>query len=457
MGIELDIERMTPEGQGLGRPAKKGMVHFVPYTAPGDRIEATVTHASKGYMQARLSKLLQAGPARVDPPCKLHFRPGGPKDFCGGCNWQHLNRDMQLTAKREIVRDCLFRIAKLREPEVEATLPSPSGERYRNKVLVPVGRQGKQAVAGFFAPGSHRIVPFDDCLVQPELSVRIVRRITELASDLRWQIYDEKRGDGWLRHIFVRSNQDGQALLTLVTRTPGVPGQSKLRTIISREFPEIIGVHQNVQAKNTPVVLGPKWQRLWGAETLEERLGRVRLAVSPAAFLQINTPAAEKLYALAEEYLTQGNFRPDLALDLYSGVGSIALWIAKRCGRVVGLEENHRAVEDARHNAELNNISNTRFYAGRVEKQIARLDRELRAAKSAAAVLDPPRAGCDREVLKALKHPALKRIVYVSCNPATFARDADRLKRWKWRLQRVRPVDLFPQTAHVEVVGLFTR
>ncbi|MBI5595732.1 MAG: 23S rRNA (uracil(1939)-C(5))-methyltransferase RlmD [Elusimicrobia bacterium] len=458
--MRLRIERISPGGSGLGRPEEGGKIHFVPHTAPGDLIEADITRVEQGFHHARLTRLLQAGPGRATPRCPLHFRADAPKSpACGGCSWQHLTPEAQLEGKRAVVRDCMFRIAKLREPQVEPTLPAPLPWRYRNKVQVPFGMSEGKVVAGFYAAGSHRIVDFPDCLVQPEASVRIVLRVKELVRELRWQVYDEDRGAGWLRHLFVRTNSDGKALAAMVTRTQDFPGEEKAVKLLRESIPELIGLHQNVQPEKTSVVLGPLWRRVWGAERIEERLGRLRLSVSPEAFLQVNTPATEVLYALAAEMLTSGGFRPAVALDLYSGIGSIALWIAPLCGRVLGVEENRGAVEDAWENARLNDVRNARFLAGSVETGLAKLRRELAGAApgSAAAVLDPPRAGCTKPVLKALSDRALSRVVYISCNPATFARDADWLSRHGWKLARVRPVDLFPQTHHVETVGLFLR
>lgn len=458
--MRLRIERVSPEGDGLGRPEGGGKVHFVAHTAPGDLVEAEGVRSEKGFVRARLRKLLAAGPGRVTPRCALHYRADAPDaPACGGCSWQHLAPDAQLEGKRAMVRDCLFRIAKLREPEVERARPAPEPWRYRNKVQVPFAYAGGKVVAGFYASGSHRIVDFADCLVQPELSVRLVLKVKELARELRWPVYDEDRGSGWLRHLFVRTNRDGQALAALVTRTKDFPDERKAVDALRAAFPELVGLHQNVQPEKTPVVLGPFWRKVWGADRIEERLGNLRLSVSPQAFLQVNTPACEVLYGLALEMLTAGGFRPACALDLYSGIGSIALWMAPHCGRVLGVEENRGAVEDAWTNARLNGVTNARFLAGSVETGLAKLRRELAncAPRSAAAVLDPPRAGCTKAVLKALGDPALDRVVYVSCNPATFARDADWLSRHGWRLARVVPVDLFPQTHHVETVSLFRR
>ncbi|PIP84614.1 MAG: 23S rRNA (uracil(1939)-C(5))-methyltransferase RlmD [Elusimicrobia bacterium CG_4_9_14_3_um_filter_62_55] len=460
--LRLKIERMTAEGPGIGRPEGGGPVHFVPYTAPGDSIEAFVRQSKSGFVRASMTRLLSAGPGRVEPRCPLHYSPAmalrGDAP-CGGCDWQHLNDEVQLESKRELVRDCLFRIAKLREPKVEPPLRSPSAWRYRNKVQVPFGTSGGRVVAGFYAPGSHQIVDFDDCLVQPEISVAIVKTVKRLAGELRWRPYDYDRNSGWLRHLFVRTNARGQALVALVTKTKDLPGEKRFLEALLKEHPAVIGVHQNVQPIKTTVVLGPRWKKIWGRRMIEERVGSIRLRVSPAAFLQVNTPACEVLYGVVRDFITRDGFRPKLLLDLYSGVGSIGLSLADLARTVVGVEEVRDAAQDAHDNARLNAITNAEFYAGGVEALLSKLERRLSSEpeRSAAAVLDPPRAGCTKPVLKILRSPAFERVVYVSCNPATFARDADWLSRHGWTLERVQPVDLFPQTSHIETVGLFRR
>jgi 23S rRNA (uracil1939-C5)-methyltransferase len=460
--LRLTIDRLSSEGPGVARPKGGGPVHFVPYTAPGDSIEAVVRQSKSGFVRASMTKLLEPGPGRVSPRCPLHYSPEmaerGERP-CGGCDWQHLSPDTQLESKRAIVRDCLFRIAKLREPRVEPTLPSPAQWRYRNKVQVPVGSERGRVVAGFYGPGSRSIVDFEDCPVQPEISVGLVSGVRKLAAELGWRPYDQDRHSGWLRHVFVRTNSRKEAMLALVTKSPKITGENRFVAAIREGFPFVTGIHQNVQPKRTAVVLGPRWKKLWGRSLLEERVGKIRLRVAPPAFLQVNTPACEVLYGVVREFLAQDGFRPKLLLDLYSGVGSIGLSLSDLADSVIGVEEVREAAKNARDNAELNGIRNASFLAGGVEALLSKIAKRLsnEPPASAAAVLDPPRAGCAKPVLKSLRSPALERVIYVSCNPATFARDADWLTRHGWKLDRVRPVDLFPQTSHVETVGLFRR
>jgi 23S rRNA (uracil1939-C5)-methyltransferase len=453
------IERMTPEGQGLGRSQDgPGRVVFVPYTAPGDHAEISLEKEKPGFAQGRLLRVVSPGPKRIEPRCPLHFKIGNPLP-CGGCDWQHIDYEEQKRSKRELVLDCLTRIGKLRDVPVHETLSSPQTWRYRNKVQVPFGMVDGKVVAGFYAPGSHRIVDFSDCLVQPEFSVAIVLKVKALAQELGWPIYEEDKGRGWLRHLYVRTNQNGSALVALVTRSTDFPKREKFLAELQAAFPQVVSVFQNVQPMKTSVVLGPIWKHVWGRHFMEEKILGLTFRCSPGAFLQVNTPACEVLYGAARDFLGKGGFLPELALDLYCGVGTITLSVAGKARRVLGVEENKEAVQDAWENSRRNDIRNARFMGGTVESLLGKLRKELGRFPrgSVAALLDPPRSGCAEPVLKSLRDPAFQRVVYVSCNPATFARDAAWLVSYGYRLKEVQPVDLFPQTSHIETVSWFDR
>jgi 23S rRNA (uracil1939-C5)-methyltransferase len=320
----------------------------------------------------------------------------------------------------------------------------------------PASDRSPSLTAGFYAAGSHRIVDFAACPVQPDLSVRIVLKAKELAAQLRWRPFDGQSGRGWLRHLFVRTNSRGEALVTVVTRTPELPGAEDFVSRLRDAVPQVVGVHHNVQPLKTSVILGPRWRCLWGARALEERLGRLSFLVSPGAFLQVNTAAAEVLYGAAESALGEGTRKFDSVLDLYCGVGTLTLWLAPKASRVVGVEENRDAVRDAWANARRNDARNVRFVSGRAESVLPRIFKEG-LGERLAVVADPPRSGLTVPVLRFLTRSSVRRVVYVSCNPATFARDAGYLSRSGFSLVKVQPVDLFPQTSHVELVGLFDR
>lgn len=457
--LAVTVLRMAAEGQAVAKAQGSPRVIFVPHAVPGDVLEVEITQAKSSFARARLLKVLKAGPERVAPACLLHFNAERPQaEACGGCDWQQLDYSAQLRHKREIVLDCLGRIGKFRDPVVAETIPSPSPWAYRNKVQIPFGPapQGRRPLAGFYAPGSHRIVDFEACPVQPELSVRLALKVKDLAAAFGWRAYDEKTGTGWLRHLFVRTNAAGEALAALVTRGPEFPKRDEFIAAVRHSFPELVGLHRNIQPLRTSVILGPRWERLWGAGQIEEKIGRFSFLVSPAAFLQVNTPAAEKLYEAALRALVDSGRRFPLVLDLYCGVGTLSLWAAQAAPKVIGVEENRQAVRDAYKNAERNAVKNARFCAGRAEAVLPRLEKEGLPA-ACAAIVDPPRMGLSSSALRLLTSPRLRRLVYVSCDPATFARDAAFLCRSGFRLSGVQPVDLFPQTSHVELVGLLDR
>ncbi|HAM37029.1 MAG TPA: 23S rRNA (uracil(1939)-C(5))-methyltransferase RlmD [Elusimicrobia bacterium] len=453
------VLRMAAEGEAVAKAEGSPRVVFVAGGAPGDLCEVEVVAAKSSFARARLLRLIEPGPERIDPACPLHAAPGRPGPACGGCDWQHLRYDAQLKHKTSLIRDCLERIAKLKDIPVLEALASPKPWAYRNKVQVPFGPPppgSKRPSAGFYAAGSHRIVDFEACPVQPELSVRLACRVKDLAAEFDWPVYDPASGRGWLRHLFVRTNAQGQAAAALVTRTPDLPKAEPFISRMRAEFPQLVGLHQNVQPEKTSVILGPRWKCLWGSRAIEEKLGRFCFQASPGAFLQVNTEAAVLLYDAALAALSEGSPRWSTLLDLYCGVGTLALWLSGAAQKVVGIEENPDAVRDAWKNAERNRVRNARFRAGRAESLLPRLAKDGLAAPC-AAVVDPPRAGLTVPVLRFLTGTAIRRVVYVSCNPATFARDAAYLCRSGYKLLRVQPVDLFPQTSHVELVGLLDR
>lgn len=457
--MTVKVERLAPEGEAIARQDGASRIVFVPHGVPGDRLEVELVSTKSTFSKARLKKLIEAGPERILPPCPLHFDPSRPSPACGGCDWQQLHYQAQLKHKREIVRDCLVRIAKLKDVPLGETIASPQQWSYRNKVQIPFGpgRHGSgKPIAGFYASGSHDIVDFEACPVQPELSMRVVRKIKDFAAKWNWPIYEEGRRRGWLRHLYLRTNGAGEALAALVTHSRDFPREREFVQEINAEFPEVIGLYQNIQPLDTSVVLGPHWRRIWGARGIEEKIGRLTFLSSPGAFLQVNTPAAELLYDAALAALTEGGRKFDLCLDLYCGVGTLSLWVAPAFTRVIGVEENKDAIRDAYKNAERNGVKNVRFTAGRSEAVLPRLAK-TDLHKPCAAIVDPPRTGCSNAVLRAITLPPFKRIVYVSCDPATFARDAAFLCRSGFQLKRVQPLDLFPQTSHVELVGLFDR
>jgi 23S rRNA (uracil1939-C5)-methyltransferase len=446
--LTLRVDRLSLGGDAIGHA--DGAVVFVPYGAPGDTLEVELIDVRKNFARARLVRVVEASPVREEAPCPYHFQPSNPRKLsCGGCSWQHMNYEFQLDAKRQLVEETLERIGGVQDLEVKDTLGMKDPWRYRNKVQQPVGWDGRRVISGFYAVGSHDIVPIEDCLVQPELSVKILNRARSLVEQFHLRPYDAERHSGWLRHLWIRTTSDGKALLVLITRTEDFPRKADFVGILTREFPALIGIHQNINPGRTNVILGREWQAGWGEEFLEERLGPLRFRLSPGSFFQINTPQTEVLYNVVKEYAGRGG---GTLIDLFCGVGGIALWLASSFQRVIGVDEIRNAVGDAERNAALNGLKNTRFIASQAEQFISR-NRDFSFSREAlTVVLDPPRAGCDPRVLDALGRLRPSNIIYVSCDPGTLARDIAVLQKSGFKPLSAQPVDLFPQTPHIETV-----
>ncbi len=435
--LTLAIERLSLGGEGVAHA--EGMAVFVPYTAPGDKVEVELTETRKRFARGRILRLLEPSPERVEPPCPYFFR-------CGGCTWQHLSYPAQLRAKRDLVKETLERLGGLKGIAVKPVLGMEEPWRYRNKVQQPVGWNGKELISGFYAEGSHDIVSIEDCLVQPELSVKMVNRVKALLSQYHLRVYIPEHHQGWIRTILVRSSQDGKAMLVFVTRTPEFPHEREIISTLTREFPELVGIHQNVQPARTNVILGRQWRKLFGQDYLEERLGRLRFRLSPSAFFQVNSPQAEVLFNTVRTLADTG----ERLLDLYTGVGTMALWLADHFKEVGGVEEIPAAIQNAESNAELNGIRNARFVAQSAEAFLGGLSRD--SGHSLTLLVDPPRAGCTPHVLKSLLALRPSPLIYVSCDPGTLARDLGILTKGGYRVHEVQPVDLFPHTPHIETV-----
>ncbi len=445
----VTIERLSLGGDGVAR-TDEGVL-FVPYAAPGDTLEVEITETRDRFARAYPVRVIEQSPERITPACPYHFQLNKQQSlFCGGCTWQHLTYDAQLRAKTELVRETLERIGGVKGVRVNPTIGMKDPWRYRNKVQQPVGWDGKRLVTGFYAPGSHDIMPIEDCLVQPELSVAIVNRARALLERYGVRAYDEDRRTGWLRHLLVRTTQNAtQALLAFVTYTPDFPHEREIVQTLVTEFPALAGIHQNINPAHTNVILGRRWRSIAGAETIEERLGTLRFLLSPGSFFQVNTVQAKVLYDVVKKAA-----RGDLLLDLYCGVGSIALYLAPQFKAVLGVEEVESAARDAEKNARLNNIRNARFIGEPTERFMrSGIDRP---ASGKLTVVNPPRAGCSKEVVQGILQLRPHQLIYVSCDPGTLARDTALLTRGGYRVEDVQPVDLFPHTSHIETVISFS-
>lgn len=448
--LQLEITSLATEGDGVGRTGDFAV--FVPRTAPGDRVEVEVTESHASYARARLRRLLVSSPLRASAPCAVY-------ESCGGCTWQHLAYAAQLEWKRTLVVEALRRIGHVAEPEalVAPTLAADPPWRYRHKMAVPFALEGGRPVAGFYANRSHRIVPFLNCPIQHPALDAVLASVRRQVSRLHVSLHDPRTGHGDLRHLVARvSCSTGKVLACLVTARPAFPQGVDMADQLMREVPAVIGVVQNVQGAPGNAILGRQTRLLRGSDHLTEELDGLHFEVSAPSFFQVSPAQAARLYMVAVQQaaLTSGQN----AFDLYAGVGTLSLFLARSGATVEAVEEVPDAIRDGRRNLALNrdvSLGPVRFHLGQAESALPQLLASGRHPD--AVVLDPPRRGASAGVLSCIAEVHPPRIVYVSCNPATLARDIEILTTRGYVLREVQPVDMFPQTAHVEAAALLVR
>ena len=447
--LTLRIERLSSDGSGVAHSAD-GEAVFVPGTAPGDEARVRIVKDCGRYAFGILDELLVPSPDRIPVDCPV----AGP---CGGCSLRHLDYAAELRAKQESVLDAFRRIGGLEVPVLDI-LPSPEVDRYRNKVQFPVGvdKNGVPCI-GFYAGRTHRIVPCPDCKLQPGVLNEIGNALCAFFAQQGIRPYDEQSGKGLVRHIFLRRGaHSGQIMVCLVCTRAKLPHAEQLCTALREQFPAISTILLNVNAKNTNVILGSENHILYGPGYIEDTLCGVPVRLGPLSFYQVNTLAAERLYGVAAQY---AQLTPDdTLLDLYCGMGTIGLSMADQCRELIGVEIVPEAIESAKANATRMGeavATKSRFFcadAGQAATQLA-----SDGLHPDIVMLDPPRKGCDEATLSAVVRMAPRRVVYVSCNPATAARDAAWLEKNGYHTEKVQPVDLFPRTKHVEAVLLLTK
>ena len=441
--IPLEITGMTLQGDGIAR--YEGVPVFVPGTCPGDRIQALLLKAKPNCAFGKCAQLLEPSPERIDPGCEAFPR-------CGGCAFRHIRYDTELAIKRREAGETLRRIGGI-ELELEPILGAETPERYRNKALLPVCVEHGRVRAGYYARHSHRVVYSGDCRLQPEVFSRLAGAVCAWAEEAGCSVYDEGTGKGLLRHVYLRHSQGGkQVLACLVINGRGVPRADTLVARLRAESPALWGVLLSHNTKDSNAVLGQEETLLWGEGQITETLCGLEFTLSPRSFFQVNPAQAQRLYRLAGELA--GLAGKERVLDLYCGTGTIGLTMARDCAALVGVEAVPQAVEDARRNAARNGISNARFLCMDVAQAAARLAGE--GWRPDTVLLDPPRKGCEPALLRTVAEMAPGRIVYVSCDPATLARDLKLLRGMGYEAKRIVPVDMFPRTGHVEMIVLLT-
>ncbi len=443
--IHLKILSLSSDGNGVGR--YEGQAVFVPSTAAGDFCEVKIVKLAKSYAFGRLQKVLETGEGRRESDCPV-------SQSCGGCCFRHLSYEAELLAKQGFVQDALQRLGGLQAPVLPA-LPSPSINRYRGKVQYPVAADANGGLAyGFYAARSHRLVPCTDCLLQPALLNQIAQQAAALLRAAKMPPYDETRRSGLVRHICLRqSRHNGEVLLTFVLAKPVPPSFTALVKELCSNLPEIAGVYTNLNKSQGNVIFGPNFTLLYGRTSIREVICGVPQNLGPAAFSQVNPAGAEELFALARRMAA---VQPDeMLLDLYCGAGVIGLSMAADCRALVGVEIEKEAVQAAKESAGEMGLTNARFICADAAEAARQLAEE--GLRPDVAVLDPPRKGCGEAALRPLLQMAPGRVIMVSCNPATLARDLAFLVAHGYEVVQVQPIDLFPRTRHVETCVLLKK
>ncbi len=449
--VQLEVTGLGHSGEGVAR--LDGLAVFIPGAMPGDLVTARLTEVRSTYARASLVSVDRPAPDRVAPPCPIY-------EQCGGCQLQHIAYPRQLDFKTQQVKDALQRIGHLDPDLVQPAIGAENPWNYRNKAQFPVGLIDMgpggtgRLVAGLYAQGTHDVIDAESCMIQSEGNNRILSAAKTLIAKYGYTAYREQAGEGLVRHVLARTgHQTGQAMAVLVTAQRQLPRSREFAADLMAAVPGLTTVVQNVNPRRTNVILGDENITLAGPGAIEDRLLGLTFTISPLSFFQVNPEQTGVLYGKALEFAALTG--RETVLDAYCGIGTISLFLARQAGRVIGIEEAPEAVRDARENAVRNEIGNAEFRLGRVEEEAPQLLAE--GLRPDVVVVDPPRRGVDPAALDAFVEMAPARIVYVSCNPATLARDLAYLGERGYRCQSVQPVDMFPHTSHVECCSLLVR
>lgn len=444
--VEIVIEDIGSEGEGIGK--YEGYTLFVKDTVMGDKALVQVMKTGKTYGYARLIRLLQPSEYRVEPRCPIAAR-------CGGCQLQHVDYHKELEYKEQKVRNCLLRIGGFTEIEMEPISGMDDPWYYRNKSQFPVGRNKDGSIAiGFYATRTHSIIDTERCYIGAEVNIKVLEFLRTFIEEYKIEPYQEDNHNGLLRHILTRVGyQTGEIMVCLVINGTDIPHKDKLVEGLTK-IEGMKSICLNVNKEKTNVILGSKVIPVWGEPYITDKIGEVSYRISPLSFYQVNPVQTKKLYDIALDY---ANLTGDeVVWDLYCGIGTISLFLAQKAKQVYGVEIIPQAIEDARKNAEINHIHNARFYVGAAEDVLPRAYKEDKIYAD-VIVVDPPRKGCDQTLLDTILAMAPKRVVYVSCDPATLARDLKYLCEKDYKLEKVRAVDQFSHSVHVETVALLVR
>ncbi|MDT0109620.1 23S rRNA (uracil(1939)-C(5))-methyltransferase RlmD [Listeria booriae] len=442
--LDVVFEDLTHDGNAVAKI--DGYPIFVPQGLPDEIAQIKVLKTNKNYGFGKIIELTKESADRVTPPCLVYSQ-------CGGCQLQHLSYDGQLRMKQKQVAQVMKRIGK-QDVEVLPTLGMENPWNYRNKAQVPVGFVNGRLVAGFYQQRSHQIIDMNTCLIQQEENNEVIQTARAIFAKYYVEPYDETTRKGVLRHLMTRfATTTGELMLVIVTTKLNFPNKAEIIAELQKSIPELTSLVQNVNTANTNVIFGEQTVVLAGREYIMDTIHGISFAISARSFYQVNPEQTEILYA--EALKLAGLTGEETVIDAYCGIGSISLCLAKEAKHVYGVEIVPQAIEDARANAKLNKMDNVTFAVGKAEEVIP--DWFKQGIKADVLVVDPPRKGCDDALLQTILKMKPKRVVYVSCNPATLARDMLVLTEGGYEAKMVQPVDMFPQTTHVECVTVLQR
>ncbi|WP_221373148.1 23S rRNA (uracil(1939)-C(5))-methyltransferase RlmD [Clostridium perfringens] len=445
----FDIISQGYEGEGIAKIDNKYPI-FIEGALKGEKVKVRIVKVNKNFAYGKLMEVLEPSEERVNPPCAIYKR-------CGGCKLQHASYKAQLDFKWDRVKDCVSKIGKLDPSIVKYPLGMENPWRYRNKVQLPIGLINGEVKIGFFAPRSHDIIDMESCLIQDEIGDKVVKLTKEWIEKFNIRPYnvdgeyDEK---GIVRHIMIRRGfTTNEVMIVLVTNGEKLPHKEEFVDLMVKNIPGIKSVIQNINLKKTNVILGLESKTLWGEDTISDYIGDFRFNISPLSFFQVNPIQTEVLYGKALEYANlTGN---EEVFDAYCGTGTITLFLSQKAKKVYGVEIIPQAIDNAWINAKENKVENVEFFVG--ESEVVIPDLINKGVKADVVVVDPPRKGCDKKLLDAITNIDAKKIVYVSCDPSTLGRDLKVLEENGYKTLEVQPVDMFPNTAHIENVALLIK
>ncbi|EOU1112762.1 23S rRNA (uracil(1939)-C(5))-methyltransferase RlmD [Clostridium perfringens] len=445
----FDIISQGYEGEGIAKIDNKYPI-FIEGALKGEKVKVRIVKVNKNFAYGKLMEVLDASEERVNPPCAIYKR-------CGGCKLQHASYKAQLDFKWDRVKDCVSKIGKLDPSIVKYPLGMENPWRYRNKVQLPIGLINGEVKIGFFAPRSHDIIDMESCLIQDEIGDKVVKLTREWIEKFNIRPYnvdgeyDEK---GIVRHIMIRRGfTTNEVMVVLVTNGEKLPHKEEFVDLMVKNIPGIKSVIQNINSKKTNVILGLESKTLWGEDTISDYIGDFRFNISPLSFFQVNPIQTEVLYGKALEYANiTGN---EEVFDAYCGTGTITLFLSQKAKKVYGVEIIPQAIDNAWINAKENKVENVEFFVG--ESEVVIPDLINKGVKADVVVVDPPRKGCDKKLLDAITNIDAKKIVYVSCDPSTLGRDLKVLEENGYKTLEVQPVDMFPNTAHIECCVLLKK